>query len=416
MGRTLEATFSDWEKDHIAQLYFSDEKPDSKICSKFFKISDMEVLKSVFSRKSTGHVVDCTFDIENLGVAPKINTVKTFITKIARYRTPLMCCIRNLFWKIGVWDSVELHKWLDAFNPEIVFFASGDYAFSYNIALEIASNRKIPLVIGCYDDFYIGTKKSANPIYWLNRNILLNAAKRTFQYARCFIGVCDKMTTDYEKLFNRKGHTIYTSTELCQKAIKVEPRIVYTGNLGYGRARQLITIGRALLKISSPNTPKFIDVYSAEIRTEITDKLNEQNGIHFHGKVPFGEVAQIIQSSSLVIHTESFDQRFIQRVAYSVSTKIADCLASGTCILAYGPLDVASIEYLTENNAAFIVSRPEDLEAGIIKVLTDDTLRSDVIERAKTLADKNHSGRAINSKIYAIFNEENNTNYWFSLN
>lgn len=406
MGRTLATTFAGWEKDHIAQLYFSDEQPESTMCANFYKVSDTDVLKSVLARRSYGSRVDCSPTIERRSTPSKVSSVKKAMTKIVRYRTPLIGSIRNSLWKIGVWDSVELHEWLDEFNPEVVYFASGGYAFSYRVALNLASTRKIPLVIGCYDDFYIGTKKTANPIYWLHRNTLLNTANRIFRYAHCFTAVCDKMRVDYEALFKKKGYTLYTSTELRPQSVKVEPRIVYTGNLSYGRAEQLMAIGRTLLKISAPDVPKHIDVYSAEIRTAITDKLNAQNGIQFHGKIPYDEVTQIIQSSSLVIHTESFDPLFLQRVAYSVSTKIADYLASGTCILAYGPSNVASMAYLRENNAAVVVTRSDDLEVAIVRALTDKTLRSNITENAKALAATNHCSRINDRKIYALFHEE----------
>ena len=135
--------------------------------------------------------------------------------------------------------------------------------------------------------------------------------------------------------------------------------------------------------------------------------MKESNGIVFHGKISASEVAQIIQSSKLVIHTESFKPLLIQRVLYSVSTKIADYLASGASILAYGPEIVASIQYLSQNHAAYIVSDPKDLESGIIQVLTDEKLRLCLEKNATCLVEKNHSSIINSKKIYAIVNESN---------
>ena len=41
--------------------------------------------------------------------------------------------------------------------------------------------------------------------------------------------------------------------------------------------------------------------------------------------------------SMAVIHTESFEQEMMELVRFSVSTKIAESLMYGPCLIAYGP-------------------------------------------------------------------------------
>ena len=43
-GKTLVSFFKKYPKDCLAQLYFSEMLPDSNICDKYFKISDMDML------------------------------------------------------------------------------------------------------------------------------------------------------------------------------------------------------------------------------------------------------------------------------------------------------------------------------------------------------------------------------------
>jgi hypothetical protein len=82
-------------------------------------------------------------------------------------------------------------------------------------------------------------------------------------------------------------------------------------------------------------------------------------------------------------------------------TKIADCLAGGTCIFAYGPSDVASIEYLTENNAAFVINKKEDLASGLLSIMTNVNLQNEIIKNAIHLAQQNH----LNNKTSNVINE-----------
>lgn len=39
------------------------------------------------------------------------------------------------------------------FSPDVIFFAAGDYAFPYRIALRLSALLHIPIVMWCADDF-----------------------------------------------------------------------------------------------------------------------------------------------------------------------------------------------------------------------------------------------------------------------
>ncbi|MGY8651010.1 MAG: FkbM family methyltransferase, partial [Verrucomicrobiia bacterium] len=52
-----------------------------------------------------------------------------------------------------------------------------------------------------------------------------------------------------------------------------------------------------------------------------------------------------------------FGQRSRDYIGYSIANKMPECLASGTPIIAYGPSDVATIDYLKWTNAALIVDQ-----------------------------------------------------------
>lgn len=398
MGRTLEAIYSQWEPESIAQVYFSEESPSSDVCRHFFRISDADILKSVFKRSYAGQCVEqqATMTQEESNKIRNSNSLKSKIIKIARNRTPFIYCTRNAMWNLGRWNSPYLRKFIDDFNPECVFFASGDYSFSYKIALEIAKTRSIPLVIGCYDDFYIGTHKSVNPFYYINRHSFMKIVKQVFDYSQCFTATCDMMSNDYTKLFHKPGYPVYTpspSQPCIQKVLdQKQGDIVYAGNLGYGRAEQLISIGQCLKKIGNPQYP-CIHVYSGEVRTNITDKMNLENGICFHGSVSPAELKDIIRATAFVIHTESFGEPHKTRVKYSVSTKIADNLCSDIPMIAYGPNDVASIQYLEDHNAAFCITSPESLEEKLRQLLCTNDINCDVIiANAIKLAAENHNG------------------------
>lgn len=99
-----------------------------------------------------------------------------------------------------------------------------------------------------------------------------------------------------------------------------------------------------------------------------------------------------MQDSTLLLHVEDMDNKMnIDRVKYSISTKIADSLASGTCLFAYGPAGVASIDYLKQNKAACVVTVKEKLEESLRELINNSDLRQSYINNALRLANERHN-------------------------
>ena len=71
----------------------------------------------------------------------------------------------------------------------------------------------------------------------------------------------------------------------------------------------------------------------------------------------------------------------------------------GPCLIAYGPEGIASIDYLKENKAAYVITRPEDLESGLTKILTNKDLREQIVRNARALAIKNHNAEVNPKKV-----------------
>jgi hypothetical protein len=80
------------------------------------------------------------------------------------------------------------------------------------------------------------------------------------------------------------------------------------------------------------------------------------------GCKPYSEVCKDMDQSDLVLFLESFDRRSIQTTRLSFSTKIIDCMQSTAGILAIGPLEIASMDYLAKNNLGYIISDIEKLD------------------------------------------------------
>lgn len=403
MGKTLSCYFNSWVTEDIAQFFIHSEVPTAHICENYYRVTDKEALYSIITRHA-GQVIGAN-KIEEYRSDSRTDTgLAAGMYQRARKRTPAIYLARNTIWLLSAWKNRKFEKWLNDFSPDAVFLASGDYAFLYRLGLKIAKQRKIPLLVSCMDDYYFYNKNSKS---FVGRNVhtsFMRQVKRTMNYASAIFTICEKMTVDYQQLFGKPCYTLHTSASFDAplKVVKKQ-KISYLGNLGYQRYMQLVVLGRSLKVLNIADAPKVINVYSSESRAEIVKWLVPENGIQFHGQVNAAQVKQIIGESMAVVHTESFDEEIRKSVKYSISTKIPDSLASGTCLLVYGAEDIASVEYVKKNGAAFVITDKDDLKTELTRFLTDSELRNAIQERAVALAKQNHNMKANSELVEKVF-------------
>jgi hypothetical protein len=404
MGKTLSAFFAGWDTDKLAQLYFHSEVPNSIICKNYYRITDFDLLKSVLKRQDVGDILRENDICENRANTRTDKGIKSDIYQYGRKRKPYMYCGRNLLWRFGKWHTPRLEEWIDQFDPQIIFFAAGDYIFSYEIVLSLAKLRNIPIVVYFCDDYYLIKRNTISPLYWINRYSFNRKFAETVGKSVAYLTISDQMNEAYFSAFNKKGHVMMTASNMLNipnDKVSSSIKISYIGNLGFSRWKPLVQIGRVLNNIVYKEQTLHIDVYSSEKREEVLKHLKEDNGIQFRGFLDSNQVIEKMYESTLLLHVEDLDNKINkEKVKYSISTKIADSLASGTCLFAYGPAGVASIDYLKQNKAACVVTEKDKLEETLRDLINNADLRQSYINRALQLAYERHNPEK-NTKYFA---------------
>lgn len=411
MGMTLRNYFRGMKDVEIAQYYIQSEIPNNdEVCQKYYRFTDLDAIKSILPGIKVGKRLNKE-DIQKERNVVRINNNNlNRIYSRGRKRTPFIYFGRNFVWKLSKWYSEDLKTWIQEFNPDLVFLASGDYAFIYNIAQRISKDMNCPLVVSCFDDYYKFHINYDSLLGRLQHKFFMKVVHKTMKQSRLIVTVCETMKKEYQDIFKKRSIVLYTaSSTASQKSIDSGRQISYIGNLSLGRYKQLIAIGRILKNLDSLDIPKYIDVYSTESSEEVLSQMTEENGICFHGAIVGEEKEKVLENTMLSIHTESFDEDMVQRVRYSVSTKIAELCFSGPCILAYGPAVVASVDYLKTNNAAYVITSEENLMNGLIEICTNQKLRSNIIKNARNLAAANHNPKKnveyLRNELQRVVNE-----------
>ena len=164
----------------------------------------------------------------------------------------------------------------------------------------------------------------------------------------------------------------------------------------------MVEIANALQRIS-PDLK--LDVYGKIPNQAVQMAFDQCNGIRHHGFVPYEKVVDIIHNSDVVVHTESFTDFYREDLKYAFSTKIADSLASGTCFLLYAPEEMACTEYLREHDAAWVISKKEELQTILERLCDNQRAREQYIQSALLLARQNHSPKENTERFQTILRE-----------
>lgn len=399
MGKTMLSYFRGFKPDEIAQFYIQNKLPsDGTVCQNYFRFTDKDAIRSVFSPKNQGRVISPK-DIISAEMPVPDKDIIGSIYQYGRKRNALIYSARNFLWSIARWKNQTFLSWIKAFDPDVIFFMSGDYAFMYKIAKFVSIHLGKPIVVCCVDDYYLYNRNEGS---WLGRVQHKQFMKTVFQLMErtsCILTISDAMRDAYSELFHKPCFTLHTSVAQKKLAIKSDAsRVAYFGNLSFRRREQLISIGTAIKNLQIPGLSG-IDVYSGETNPVNFDGLTEENGVFFHGKIDPGDVADKMTDCIAIIHTESFDSYIRKTTKYSVSTKIAESLMYGPCLIAYGPEGIASIDYLKKNNAAYVITRPEDLMSGLREILSNAELREQIVKNERRLAAENHDEAVYSQKI-----------------
>ena len=143
-----------------------------------------------------------------------------------------------------------------------------------------------------------------------------------------------------------------------------------------------------------------LEIYTAaNINPEIERKLNIKDSARIMGSKSYDEIKAIMHNADVVVHVESFDKDQIKTTKYSLSTKIIDCLQSGSLVLGIGPSGIASIEYLKKIDGAVVVDNKEDIDVVISTIIGDEISVIENCKRTRQYSEMNHEISLVQEKL-----------------
>jgi len=222
------------------------------------------------------------------------------------------------------------------------------------------------------------------------------------------ITICESLADAYHQEFGCAAKTVFSGANIAaesQPIVNDSHCLSYFGNLKLGRNRSLRDIGLALDEINRIHDETYaLNIYTGDRLPEILQAFDSVKSIQVMNFVSNDEVHQLMKESVMLVHTESFEPPDIERVKYSMSTKIADSLSSGVCLFAYGSDRIASIQHLINNNCAAVATDICQLQEVLWTYLSDSAKRFETARQGLIAADKYHSDIKQSELLKTIFN------------
>lgn len=399
MGKTFVSLFSSFEREELCQLYVYPTLPDADICSSYYRITDREVLGSLCLRGRPGR--ELSREEVNAATAGFENEKDARSFGKPNNGSAVKRILRDAMWRMSPWYTKELRAWLEREAPTCIFLAPGYARFIYDIALRISAELDIPIITYICDDYYF-VKTPRGLAGRVQLSLLKKKISALMKKTSHLIAICDGIKEQYCGTFGVDGTVIMTGAAVIAEAPKKTPganRICYFGNIGCNRYRSLADVGRALDRLKrEEGISSELCIYTGENDEGVLGAFRGIESIHLCGFVSGQAYTDAVNGADLLLHTEAFDEESIDLVKNSVSTKIAESLASGIPLIAYGPAQVASMRHLINNGCAFAATSVNALCDTLIVALCNESERTRVICNAENTVREYHDTN-VNSQI-----------------
>ncbi len=396
-ANTWGSLLSQYDSKNLANVCIRNEIPDSKVCTRYFSISESKIIKSIFNRKiKTGQEIKAQENAE--WIESDLQEHNARYQKMTRKRSYFKLLCRELVWKLGKWKTQEFKDFLDDFKPDIILHSFEGY-IHLNRMISYAIKRTGAKAIGyVWDDnfTYKQSKKIGHKIYrYFQRKSVKKLRKQTEE----FFAITEKAKREADKFFGVDCHVLSKPLNaaplLETTGSPVFPlKMLYTGNLLIGRDKTLQKIVDAVQELNDEERKFEIDVYTQTQLSEEKKAALQTPFCRLHEPIAQAEVLEKQKQADVLLFLEDLGKENLA-ARLSFSTKITDYLSAGKCIFAAGNMDLAPIEYFQENAAAIVACEENEIKNNLLIMINEPNILQEFAQNAAKCGLEKHDREMI---------------------
>ena len=401
IGNTMTNIFNSFDSDHIYGLNFRSEPSVNNIAIKNLSISEQQIIRYFKTGKQIGQIS------ESCAVFSADNEKKMY-DNAKKKSGKTLWFLREFLWSVAPWKNSLLNDYLDEVKPDVVFMPVFCCWYTHKVLKYIIEYTGAKLFLFHADDNYTLKQFSLSPLYWIYRFVLRKWVRSSVKMSDMNYAISEIQKIEYEKIFKKQMNILYKSSdfEIMPQSIEqnIPLKLLFTGNINSGRYKSLSLIGKSLSKINQDGIKAQLDIYTlTPLTSKMKKALDIPNAVFIKGAVSNDKVQELQKKADILVHVEAFDLKSRLRVRQSFSTKIVDYLKNAKCILAIGPRDVASIDYLKKNDAAVVAASQNEIEEKLKTLIESPALIQNYGQKAWECGKRNHQSENITKMLKEDF-------------
>ena len=408
LGNSYSSIFENMNDVEIAHIFASSQKPDyQKNITRYFQIEEQAVMRSAVSLwhgEAVGkevHLSDFK-EAESLDGNNEVAIYSKGLSFGKKHHWMLLYWARDLAWRMGRINYNALMDFINDFHPDIFFLSYGNFYRSIRLALYIKEHTNLPMVVHMQMDHYSLKRVSYNPLFWVDRLLKRRMIRKLAKKTNLMYCISERLKNELGESLNVPCKVLYKipdGNRFVEPYTKIHQpiRFLYTGNIGANRWKTLAMLAESLKELHFGH----LDVYTANpITRQIDQALNIEGVSTIHKPVSQNDVIRLQNEADVLVHVEAFDLRNRLLVRCAISTKIMDYLSVGRSILAIGPVDVDSIEFLRVGNAAIIANSKEDLMRELKRIKNESKILLDYSNRGVNYLREHFDADTMRKELY----------------
>ena len=302
--------------------------------------------------------------------------------------------------------SARLAQWARAWSPEIIY---GRYSTmtAARLLLRLRDALGIPLAIHAMDDWAENMYLKGLLSKWI-RVVWHRIDRELVARADVAIGICEEMSRAYQ----RRYHRPWTWLDMPVDRAAWEPharrdwkangtfRIRYGGRVGWSISGSIVAVSCAVDRLRGRGEDVAFDVRTFTPEA-LAPRLAGLRGVTIQSPEPFHALPALQAAADVLLICYDFGDRSVRTARYSMPGKTAECMASGTPCLVYGPAGLPVVEYARREGWGLVVDdpSPEALDQAIARIRGDAALRERLGRRALELVRLRHDARVVAEEL-----------------
>ncbi len=395
-GVTLGNLFRTWPTDKLAQIHSDTVGPDTSICARDWRLSPGDV--PAYGLAKT--IVELFRKV----ASPKTRELPQMPLGLnrCRLRTAATAWLDLIPYNL----SLSFWQWLRTFSPEVVLSNLASIR-QVRLTLSVVRQCDCSLIPFFHDDWpstqYAGSRLTVYP-----RKVLVELLRQCLSRAPVGMGNSHAMAVDYTRRYGIPFEPFMNCVPVPQwvpePPTPTQIRFVYCGGLGLGRALCLQDVAHAIQQAVGRKVKPELVIYAPE-RDLLQHRaaFASNPAVRLGGSISQQRMPEAFRAAHVLVHVESFEPYHRAYTRLSFSTKLPGYLAAGRPILAYGPPEQASVEYL-RGTGAVVVTEPNspDLRLQIQRLCEKEPLRRELGQRSWRTAFEHHEADRVRERFKAV--------------